>query len=337
MVTSRAEWDELVLASGGHLLQTWRWGEFKSRFGWSAERILVRGQFGHAMAQVLFRQKFGVSVGYIPRGPILPAHDDEAVRQLAKELDKTARRRRALKVIVEPDRQLPESIVMLHSLTAGPAHIQPSRTVKVSLRDDDGLLQQMHQKTRYNVRLAQRRGVTVQRMAHSDQAVSLFYGLLEDTSSRNTFGIHGEAYYREFLRTFGDDAVLMFAMIDERPVAGVIAVSCGEEATYMYGGSSTEHRAHGAGFYIQFEAMRWARDRGCKRYDLWGIPAQDPASSAADGGDRIAGTSSDDWRGLYEFKTRFGGQIVRYPDPLERRYIPVLAVLADRFQQRHPD
>jgi peptidoglycan pentaglycine glycine transferase (the first glycine) len=335
--TSRDEWDELVVASGGHLLQTWRWGEFKSRFGWSAERILVRGRSGPAMAQVLFRQKFGVSIGYIPRGPIIPAHDDEAAHQLAKALDRTARRRRALKVIVEPNLELPETIVKIQPLTTGPAHIQPSRTVKVSLLDDDGLLQQMHQKTRYNVRLAQRRGVTAQRMVATDEGVSLFYGLLEDTSSRNTFGIHSEAYYREFLRTFGDDAVLMFAMIDERPVAGVIAVSCGDEAIYMYGGSSTQHRAHGAGFFIQFEAMRWARDRGCKRYDLWGIPAQDPESSAVDGGGRIAGTSHDDWRGLYEFKTRFGGQIIGYPDPLEKQYIPMLGALAERFQQRHPD
>lgn len=334
---SRAEWDDLVLANDGHLLQTWRWGEFKSRFGWSAERILVPGRSGPAMAQVLFRQKFGVSVGYIPRGPILPLDDEQATRQFVTALSRTARRRRALKVIVEPNQELPESIVNLESLTPGPAHIQPARTVKVSLGDDEGLLHQMHQKTRYNVRLAQRRGVTAQRMEPTDDAVRLFYELLEDTSSRNTFGIHSEAYYREFLRAFGDDAALLFAMIENRPVAGVIAVSSGDEAIYMYGGSSTQHRAHGAGFYIQFEAMRWARDRGCKRYDLWGIPAQDPDSSAVDGGGRIAGTSSDDWRGLYEFKTRFGGQIVGYPEPLEKRYVPVLAALADRFQQRHAD
>ena len=334
---SRSEWDDLVLASGGHLLQTWRWGEFKSKFGWSADRILVRGRSSHAMAQVLFRQKFGVSVGYIPRGPIVPDDDEVAVQRLVKALNKAARRRRALKVILEPNHELPAGIATMQPLSPGPRHIQPARTVKVSLRDDEGLLQQMHQKTRYNVRLAQRRGVTAVRMEPSDDAVGRFYGLLQDTSTRNTFGIHGEAYYREFLRTFGDDAVLLFAMIEDRPVAGVIAVSCGDEAIYMYGASSTQHRAHGAGFYVQFEAMRWARDRGCTRYDLWGIPDQDPESSAVDGGGRIAGTSSDDWRGLYEFKTRFGGQIIGYPPPLEKRYVPVLATLADRFQQRHPD
>jgi peptidoglycan pentaglycine glycine transferase (the first glycine) len=111
----------------------------------------------------------------------------------------------------------------------------------------------------------------------------------------------------------------------------VVAVSFGDEAIYMYGASSTRDRAHGAGFLVQYEAMRWARDRGCKQYDLWGIPAEEPSSTRVDDGDRIAGTSGSDWRGLYEFKTRFGGTIVRYPPPVERRYFPFLASMAHRM------
>src|SRR3712207_3966770 len=99
----------------------------------------------------------------------------------------------------------------------------------------------------------------------------------------------------------------------------------------MYGASSTEHRAHGAGFFLQFEAMRWARSLGCTRYDLWGIPERDPPRTAVEDGNRVAGTSGDDWRGLYEFKIRFGGEVIAYPPTLERRYHPVLAALARRF------
>ena len=81
--------------------------------------------------------------------------------------------------------------------------------------------------------------------------------------------------------------------------------------------------------------MRWARDRGCRLYDLWGIPAADP-TSVSDTGDSIAGTKGDDWRGLYRFKTGFGGDIVTYPAALERRYNKPLAFVARRFvrQQR---
>ena len=156
-----------------------------------------------------------------------------------------------------------------------------------------------------------------------------FYGLLGDTAGRNEFGIHQASYYGDFMRLFGDDAVLLFALIDDCPVAGVIAARFGDEAVYMYGGSSTTRRAHGAGFLLQFEAMRWARESGCVRYDLWGIPMQDPTSTG-DGGDRVAGTKGNDWRGLYEFKVRFGGQILSYPPALERRYRPVLSAVARR-------
>jgi lipid II:glycine glycyltransferase (peptidoglycan interpeptide bridge formation enzyme) len=189
----------------------------------------------------------------------------------------------------------------------------------------------MHPKTRYNVRLAQRRGVTTRVVAPTDDAIDVLYGLLLETAARNDFLIHSRDYYRAFFHKFGAEAGLLFAQVEDRPVAAAVVVAFGAEAVYMYGASSTTDRAHGAAFYLQFEAMRWARDRGCKRYDLWGIPDQDPVSSRGASGDRLASTSGRDRRGLYEFKTRFGGQIICYPRALERRYVPLLAALARRY------
>ena len=322
-------WDEAVIASGGHFLQSWGWGEFKSKFGWDVARVAVDGAAGPGLAQMLVRRKAGVSVGYIPRGPVHPDHADGV--RLWQGIGREALRQRALFVIVEANEPLPDGLEQAARLSAGPAHIQPARTVKVPLVDDDALLKQMHQKTRYNVRLAQRRGVIVRRASHDSAEVDAFYALMLDTAERNQFGVHERRYYAEFLQTFGDNAALLFAEIEGKPVAGVIAVCFGDEAIYMYGASSTKDRAHGAGFVIQFEAMRWAREQGCRMYDLWGIPAVDPSSTHVNDGDRIAGTSGSDWRGLYEFKTRFGGQIVSYPAPLERIYVPGLAHLAKRI------
>lgn len=323
-----AAWDQAVLANGGHFLQSWGWGEFKSKFGWDVTRIAAGSGSAPAVAQILVRRKAGVSVGYIPRGPVHESRDDGIT--LWRAIGREARRQRALFVIVEVNENLPAGLEQAARLTTGPSPIQPARTVKVPLVDDESLLKQMHQKTRYNVRLAQRRGVTVRRAAHDSAGVDAFYALMQDTAQRNDFGVHERRYYDEFLRTFGDKAVLLFAEIEGKPVAGVIAICFGDEAIYMYGASSTKDRAHGAGFFIQYEAMRWAREQGCRVYDLWGIPAADPSTTHVDGGDRIAGTSGSDWRGLYEFKTRFGGQIVSYPAPLERIYVPGLAHLAKR-------
>jgi peptidoglycan pentaglycine glycine transferase (the first glycine) len=324
-------WDAAVQSCGGHLLQSWRWGAFKQRFGWDVERIAVPTSGGTALAQVLFRTRAGLSIGYIPRGPVWNSDDPAGIGELWARVDEVARRRRTLTIIVESDRPLPEPTPQSPRLVSGPEPIQPARTVKVELLDDQSLMDQMHAKTRYNVRLAKRRGVTTRVVQHADDSVSRFYEMLRDTASRNNFVVHAPDYYRDFLHLFADDACLAFAEIDGKPVAGAVAAVFGEEGIYMYGASSTQDRAHGAAFLLQHEMMRWARSRGARRYDLWGIPEYDPDSSASETGDRLAASTGDDRRGLYEFKTRFGGQIVRYPPPMERVYHPLLATLARRF------
>lgn len=333
IVADSAAWDAAVLANDGHLLQSWRWGALKSQFGWDVERVVSETSSGVSLAQVLFRQKFGLSIGYLPRGPALSSRHPESLSSLLVRIDAVAKQRRALTVVLEPDGTDADLQHATELSKSAISPIQPARTVKVTLADDETLLAQMHQKTRYNVRLAQRRGVLTRCADASEESVATFYKLLQDTATRNAFGIHTFEYYLQFLRLFGDDAILMFAEIDDLPVAGIIVAAFGHEAIYMYGASSTQHRAHGAGFLIQFEAMRWARKRGCRYYDLWGIPAQDPKSTKVDDGDRIAGTAGSDWRGLYEFKTRFGGEMVSYAPPLERQYHPLLTTLARRFYQ----
>jgi peptidoglycan pentaglycine glycine transferase (the first glycine) len=135
------------------------------------------------------------------------------------------------------------------------------------------------------------------------------------------------------MRILGEYALLLFLTIEGERVAGLIAARFGEETMYRYGGSSTIHRAHGAAFVIQFEAMRWARNHGSKRYELWGIPAQETPPSA-EGTEHVSGSKSDDWRGLHKFKTGFGGEIVTYSSTLERRYVAVLGFIARRAKSR---
>ncbi len=317
-------WNADLSRHDGHLLQSWQWGEFKKLHGWDAERVRVEQPAGSALAQVLFRHRGPVSIGYIPRGPTLAGDRPTLFKVLMAEIDAVCRDRRAVSLLVEPDTRLGLSGTYKSAgFVRGQEAFQPMRTVKVPLLDDQALLDQMHQKTRYNVRLAQRRGVVVQRRDGDADAIDTFYALLADTAQRNEFGIHERSYYADFMRIFGEQALLLFAVIDGTVAAGLIAARFADEAIYMYGGSSTEFRAHGAAFLLQFEAMRWARDQGCRRYDLWGIPLQDPGSS--DDTRRMAGTHGDDWRGLYNFKVRFGGQVISYPPAMERRYHPILS------------
>jgi lipid II:glycine glycyltransferase (peptidoglycan interpeptide bridge formation enzyme) len=322
-------WDSALRSMGGHLLQSWRWGEFKSLHGWEPERVVSLD--GSSMAQVLFRRKGPISVGYVPRGPAWIG-DWDANGSLLQAIDDAARYHRTLYTIVEFDRAFGgDSPARTEGWSPGPEHIQPGRTVKVELGTDDDILKRMHQKTRYSVRLAMRKGVEVEQHEGLDErALATFYQLLVETSERNDFGIHEASYYQDFLRIFGADSLLEIAFVEGKPAAGLIAASFGDEAIYMYGGSSAETRAHGAAFLLQFEAMRWARDKGLARYDLWGIPMKDP-ETPQDTPDAVPATRGDDWRGLHRFKTGFGGVIVDYPPVLVRRYHRLGSRLAQRF------
>lgn len=295
--------------------------------------MLIEDTAGTAMAQVLYRHQWGASVGYIPRGPVIEGNHGVLWALLQDELSGMARRNRAIMTIVEPNAPL-----ALHGgfrdngVVAGPGHLQPGRTVIVPLGDDEAILKQMHQKTRYNVRLAQRRGVTIVRHHCEEAALNEFYGLMKDTADRNEFGIHSRAYYADFLASFGDEAVLLFAHREDGALAAVLmAARFGKQAIYMYGASSTQNRADGAAFLMQFEAMRWAREHGCTEYDLWGIPEDDPERVTTGDSKVIAGTKGDDWRGLYRFKTGFGGNIVSYPPVVEMRHVPVVPWVARKL------
>lgn len=326
-----ATWDDRARRNNGHLLQSWQWGEFKQRHGWDVERVSVSHGGRVGLAQLLFKQRGPLSIAYLPRGPVLPEGDGEVARELVAAIDDACRQRRSLHLVIEPNEPLPFWGTFKDAgFVRGPQPFQPGRTVKVPLLPDDELLAQMHQKTRYSVRLAQRRGVVVERPENIAASAARFYDLLQDTSQRNEFGIHSLTYYADFLEHFAGQSLLLLARVDEELAAGLIAARFGEEAIYMYGGSSTRHRAHGASVLLQYEAMRWAREAGCRRYDLWGIPEQDPPTTAVDG-ERIAGTRGEDWRGLYRFKVGFGGDIVTYPQTLERRYHPVLSFFARRI------
>jgi lipid II:glycine glycyltransferase (peptidoglycan interpeptide bridge formation enzyme) len=331
-IPNASEWNEQLLRLGGHLLQTEEWGNFKSQYGWSAVRVRypMAGE-ARAMAQVLFKRRGPFSIAYLPRGPVFAENDGDAVIALFDEIDRVARKEHALYLIIESNDRFPlVGTFKQYGFVRGGEHIQPDRTVQIPLLEDEPLLAQMHQKTRYSVRLAQRRGVEVTQATDIESGVSDFYRLLKDTSERNEFGIHSKEYYTDFMSAFGERALLLTARHEGNVAASLIAARFGAEAIYMYGASSTEHRAHGAAFLLQFEAMRWARQAGCERYDLWGIPSEDPESTGLEGG-RVAGTKGDDWRGLYKFKVGFGGQIVRFPTSLERRYHPFAAALARKL------
>jgi lipid II:glycine glycyltransferase (peptidoglycan interpeptide bridge formation enzyme) len=319
------QWDAFVERAGGHLLQTTAWGALKSAFGWRAERVALAGASGQieSGAQVLYRPlplRLG-TIAYVPRGPVGPWSEP-----LLTALDRRARANRAALLKLEPDEaDTPQAAARLGDLGLRPSPhaVQPRRTLLVDLRpDEDAILAAMAQKTRYNVRLAGRKDVVVRQGTAAD--LDSFTHLTALTARRDQFGVHAPAYYRTAHDLFAaaGKVALLLASYQGRDLAGLMVFAAGQRATYLYGASSGEERNRMPTYLLQWEAIRWAKARGCTTYDLWGVPDADEETLEANFTER-----SDGLWGVYRFKRGFGGQLSRTIGPWDRVYNPPLYAL----------
>jgi peptidoglycan pentaglycine glycine transferase (the first glycine) len=319
-VAERSDWDAAVRALDGSVLQSWAWGEWYRHGGFEVERIRVDGPEGTGLAQVLIWPHGPPAEARLARGPVLSGSDKAAVaRELFAAVDEVCERHQPLTLTVEPPAPLPLAGTgeAAGFVRGAERWCCPGRTVMVPLLHDEGLLRRMRKKTRQQVRWPERRGVTVERVAPGAAGLMTFYALLSDTSRRTEFSIEPLSYYEHFMRHLADEAILLFARTKGGVAAGLIITCFGNEAISHFGGSSTKLRVPGATAYLYFEAMRLARAQGCTRFDLWGIPDEDPPPVA---GSRPQGSRGGDWQGIHHFKMGLGGDVVAYPPLLERRY-----------------
>jgi peptidoglycan pentaglycine glycine transferase (the first glycine) len=299
-----------------HLLQTASWGRLKSAFGWQAECL----QSEKAGTLLLFRPlPFGFSVGYLPRGPV--PSTDGALAELLPSIDRVCRSRRAAFLSIEPDwadGDAAREVLRRQGFRPGVHTIQPPRTVLVDLRgSEDEVLAKMKPKTRYNIRLAARHEVAVS----SSEDIAAFARLMDTTGVRDSFAVHSEAYYRAAYAAFTPHQTveLLLASYRGEYISGLMVFVRGNRAWYLYGASSNLHREVMAPYLLQWEAMRWARNRGCVEYDLWGIPDAEENELEAQFAKREDGL----W-GVYRFKRGFGGRVWRSVGTWDRVYNPAL-------------
>jgi len=309
------EWkDYLKKVPEGHILQSPAWGELKSHYGWDPVWILT-GDLG---AQVLFQKlPLGYQVAYIPRGPVCLAGNplnNSSWGEFQLELDQTCRERKAVFLKIEPDCWQSKDQSPPGGFKLSPDSIQPPRTILVDLQGpEEQILERMKSKTRYNIRLAVKKGVTVREL----DEIEPFYRLLENTSGRAEFGIHTLDYYRDAYQLFNQSGgcKLFLAEFEGIPLASIMVFIRGKRAWYFYGSSSDQHREKMPTYLVQWEAMRWAKRKGCLSYDLWGVPDQDLGTLEA----HFTGRSDGLW-GVYRFKRGFGGELMRSAGPWDRVY-----------------
>jgi lipid II:glycine glycyltransferase (peptidoglycan interpeptide bridge formation enzyme) len=171
----------------------------------------------------------------------------------------------------------------------------------------------MRQKTRYNIRLASRKEVEIETW----DDLGAFSKLMLETGARDEFGVHSQAYYQTAYDLFyqADACEIFVAKFEGRPIATIFVFAAGHRAWYFYGASSNAERNRMPTYLLQWEAMRWAIQRGCSEYDLWGIPPEEETVLEQEFTSRNDGL----W-GVYRFKRGFGGTITKAIGAWDRPY-----------------
>lgn len=336
----RDKWDRLVRrAPAFSLMQTFEWGEFKQTQGWHPYRLAVlRGREYVAGGQMLIRPLLRglFSVAYVPRGPLAEPDDTHVLEALFSAMHRLACQQRAVFLKVEPpwedEPSVHQTLDTFGFLASGHTN-QPRTSILVDLTSDpEVILARMRRSTRYNVRLAHRKGVVIHEGTEED--LPTFYALLRIAARRGGFPIRPFDYYQHEFSTFSDRgcAKLLLANYQGTIIAAHMAFACGERAASLHSASSGEPRHLKANELLAWEAMKWARNTGCRIYDLWGIPDEAVKLHASD--EQTATPTQGGLWGVYQFKRGFGGELVCYVGAYDYVYSRQLYALVNNWLLR---
>lgn len=306
----------------GNFAQSFLWGKQKPMWRWQA--VAVRGTDGKIKGTLALMTRpvpvIGRTLMYGCRGPVCDLDDRETLSQLIEGARALARENRAYVIKIDPD--VPSSNThfagLLHELgfrgKEGGKNfeaIQPRYVFRLNVegKTEDELLAGFHQKWRYNIRLAERRGVTVR--ICGKEMVPAFSELMLTTGVRDGFVTRKPAYFEAMLDNLGGHCRLYMAFDPAgTPIAGTLAIHYGDKVWYLYGASSNEHRNLMPNYLLQWRMIQWAVETGCRVYDFRGV----------------SGDVSEDnpLYGLYRFKQGFGGEFTEFIGELDLVLSPVV-------------
>jgi lipid II:glycine glycyltransferase (peptidoglycan interpeptide bridge formation enzyme) len=317
---SEAYWNELLMElPGAHILQSQQWAEIKRQNGWLAEYLLWIGPDQKpAAAAVLHRKRvpmLPVCLLYAPRGPLLDWSNAGLRHQVLADLHRHARENQAIFLKIDPEvplawsedplARVDEDAVGLQVRTemerAGwifsQDQLQFRNTVLLDISpSEDVLLQRMKQKTRYNIRLAERKGVVIRDGTTAD--LELLYHMYAETSMRDHFAIRSKEYYLDVWSRLMRNGIAqpLIAEVGGQPVSAVIVFIFARRGYYFYGMSTEAHRDKMPNHLLQWHAILLCKARGCLTYDFWGAPDEFHPE--------------DSMYGVYRFKEGFTGRVL---------------------------
>lgn len=307
-----------------HFLQLPCWASVKEKWDWRGIAVYRGGKMTGAMSVLIRRLPLGCCLFYAPRGPVCDRNDESILSLLLQGAKELARQEKAVLLFADPDepdtngefRSIMEHLGFRERQSDDFGNIQAQHVMRLSLsgRTEAEIFENFCPKTRYNIRLAQRKGVQIRKFsggAVPEEALDSFTVLMEATGKRDHFCIRNRDYFSRVFTAFGTDAVLFMAYLEGKPIAGTIGIFSGGKGWYLYGASANEHRNAMPNYLLQWEMLRHSLALRCRFYDFRGVPGNP--------------SQSDPLYGLYRFKKGFSGDYLKLTGLFTYPFRPVLA------------
>ncbi len=320
MNQERISWLNRNCPDGG-FLQSEEWRALEEREGSYTAHFEGEGLWANVIER---RLPIIGKYWYVPRGPILQqsaiSNQQSAVsgqrsaKNVWEEMLQEAKKQGVGWVRVEPKDEGELAVIRewskLHGVRRALHDMQPREILVVDIsKSEEEILAGMKAKTRYNVRLAEKRGVSVS-LERDEAAIRELLRMIQETAKRNGIAAHSEKHYRTFFETFPRESLeLLVARHKGKALAAILVSFFGDTATYLHGASSNDDRGCMAPFLLQFRAIQEARRRGCTRYDMGGVDTTGTRPTLA---------------GVTRFKRGFAESVktVQYPGSYDRVLIP---------------
>ena len=297
--------------------QSPEWAKVKSN--WKNEIILAEDENKNIIGSlsILIRKIpiFG-NIMYSSRGPVCDIHDENVLEQLTEGAKQLAKKYKAIVLKIEPDiksddKEFREIITKIGYKIKDDAknfreEIQPRYVFRLNVKDktEDEIFAGFHQKTRYNIRLATKKGVVVKEGTRED--LKEFHKIMVETGARDGFIIRPLSYFEKMYDNLAPDHMkLLMAYHEDKPISGVIPIMYGNKTWYLYGASSNSHRNLMPNYLLQWEMIKMAINNKSDIYDLRGV------SGVVD--------ENHPQYGLYRFKKGFGAEFTEFIGEI---YIP---------------
>jgi lipid II:glycine glycyltransferase (peptidoglycan interpeptide bridge formation enzyme) len=310
-------WNDIIIQSpnGGNILQGKEFAQQKEMAGWKARYIM-----SDICALVILEKSipFLGKVWYSPKGPSVSTAKE--LEKLLMGLSTFARTQGVFSVKIEPELDKTVDLSHLNLIRTKPIQYNYA-TVLVDLSPSiDDILTNLNQKGRHAIRRAKRDGVTIKAVELTDENCAIMYSLFIETAVGAGFTIRSPEYYQQFYKRYSEsgNGQLFFAYFNGNVVAGAFAMVQGEKSMYKDGASVRERTAYGASHLLQWEIIKWAKERGSKEHDLAGVPPKNEIKNI-----------DHPFYGLGRFKTSFNKTVTEYVGAYD---IPVQQLKAKLWQ-----